>query len=128
MNLLDENILADQRQVLLNWHVPFRQIGYDIARKGIKDDNIIPFLFALRQPTFFTSDGDFYKRGFCHTRYCLVHLDVDESDTAVYIRRVLRHPEFSTHAKRMGVVIRASYSGLSVWRLHAKQELRYKWK
>jgi hypothetical protein len=24
MNILDENVLADQRQVLLSWRVPFR--------------------------------------------------------------------------------------------------------
>lgn len=127
MNILDENILADQRQILLSRHVSFRQIGYEVARKGIKDDSIISFLLGLREPTFFTCDSDFYKRGYCHPHYCLVHLDVDESDAAVYIRRVLRYREFNTHAKRMGVVIRASYSGLSVWRLYAKQEARYPW-
>lgn len=128
MIILDENILADQRQALLHWGVPFRQIGYEVTRKGIKDDNIIPFLLTLRQPTFFTSDGDFYKRGLCHPRYSLVHLNVDESDSAVYIRRVLHYREFSTRAKRMGAVIRASYSGLSTWRLRANEEARYQWK
>jgi hypothetical protein len=128
MNILDENILADQRQILLNWHIPFRQIGYEVARKGIKDENIIPFLLTLRQATFFTCDGDFYKPNFCHPRYCLVHLDVDESDAAVYVRRVLRYHEFSTHAKRMGAVIRASHSGMTVRRLHARPEVRYAWK
>ena len=128
MNILDENILADQRQTLLKWHVPFRQIGYEVARKGIKDDRVIPFLLALRQPTFFTTDGDFYKRDLCHKCYCLVHLNVDESDTAVFIRRVLRHRKFNTHAKRMGVVMRASRSGLTVWCPHAQRETYYNWK
>ena len=52
MNVLDENILASQRRLLSQWRIPFRQIGIEIARKGIKDENIIPFLFTLRQPTF----------------------------------------------------------------------------
>ena len=46
MNILDENILEDQRQLLLNWRVPFRQISYEVGRKGMKDDEIIPF-FSL---------------------------------------------------------------------------------
>ena len=79
MNILDENILQDQRQLLLNWRVPFRQISYEVGRKGMKDDEIIPFLLALRQPTLFTVDRDFYKRELCHTRYSLVYLDVEQS-------------------------------------------------
>ena len=128
MNVLDENILADQRQLLLSWRIPLHQIGYDLTRKGLKDDNLIPFLLTLRLPTFFTSDGDFYKRGLCHPRYCLVHMAMDESDTAIFIRRVLRHSEFNTSAKRMGAVIQTSRAGLSVWRLHANRETHYAWK
>jgi hypothetical protein len=43
MNILDENILKDQRILLLNWGVPVRQIGYEVGRKGMKDEEIIPF-------------------------------------------------------------------------------------
>mgnify|MGYP001602728266 CR=1 FL=1 len=127
MNVLDENILADQRQLLRHWKVPVRQIGYDAGRKGMKDDRVIPFLLTLRRPTLFTTDADFYKRDLCHSGYCLVHLDVDESETADFVRRVLRHRKFDTHVKRMGVVIRASHSGLAAWRSHAKQEVHHTW-
>jgi len=37
MNILDENIPEHQRQKLKNWRIRVYQIGYDIARKGIKD-------------------------------------------------------------------------------------------
>ncbi|MBI3242050.1 MAG: hypothetical protein HYZ49_07140 [Chloroflexi bacterium] len=44
MNILDENILDSQRQLLLDWRIPVRQIGYDVGRKGLKDKEIITFL------------------------------------------------------------------------------------
>ena len=89
MNILDENILESQRQLLLKWRVPFRQIGYEVGRKGMTDDEIIPFLLGLRQPTLFTIDRHFYKRSLCHARYGLVYLDVAQSEAAIFIRRVL---------------------------------------
>ena len=128
MNILDENILTDQRQLLIKWSISFRQIGYEVGWKGMKDDRIIPFLLTFPKPTLFTSDADFYKRGLCHSRYGIVHLDVDEAETADFIRRVLRDRRFDTHAKRMGVVIRASHSGTTVWSRHAEREAHYKWK
>jgi hypothetical protein len=112
VNILDENILESQRQLLRKWGVPFRQIGYEIGRMGMKDDEIIPFLLSLRNPTLFTIDRHFYKRTLCHTRYGLVYLNVGQSEAAIFVRRLLRHPEFDTQAKRMGTVIRASQQGL----------------
>lgn len=43
MNILDENVLESQRQLLIKWRVPFRQIGYEVGRKGMDDEQIIPF-------------------------------------------------------------------------------------
>lgn len=127
MNVLDENISTIQRQLLRGWHIPVRHIGYDVGRKGMKDDEVIPFLLTLRHPTFFTLDWDYFERGLCHARYCLVYLDVSRDETTVFIRRLLRYQEFDTHAKRMGAVIRVSYAGLSVWRLHAQKEAYLGW-
>lgn len=127
MNILDENILESQRQLLQKRRVSFRQIGYEVGRKGMTDDEIIPFLHSLRQPTFFTIDHYFYNRSLCHARYSLVYLDVKQTEAATFVRRLLHHPEFDTQAKRMGTVIRASHTGLAVWRLHAEQEVRFDW-
>ena len=127
MNILDENILEDQRRMLMSWRVLFRQIGYEVGRKGMKDDEIIPFLLSLRQPTLFTMDRDFYNRDLCHARYSLVYLDVKQSEAATFIRRILRHRELDTQAKRMGAIIRASHTRLAVWRLHAEQEVHFSW-
>jgi hypothetical protein len=127
MNVLDENISRVQRQLLRDWRIPIRHIGYEIGRKGMKDDEIISFLLTLRRPTFFTLDWDYFKRTLCHAQYCLVHLDVKRDEAALFARRLLRHREFDTQAKRMGTVIRASHTGLTVWRLHAEKVARFDW-
>lgn len=127
MNILDENILESQRQLLLKWHVPFRQIGCEAGRKGMDDKQIISFLLTLPRPTFFTQDQDYYQQGLCHAKYCLVVIDVKSAECAAFIRRVLQHPAFNTQTKRMGNVIRASYRRLVVWRLHADKEEYFDW-
>jgi hypothetical protein len=127
LNILDENVLEDQRQLLRQWRVSVRQIGQDIGRKGIQDENIIPFLLTLRRPTFFTSDFDFYDRSLCHTRYCLVCVESRQSQTAMFVRRFLRHSEFDTAAKRMGKVIRLSSVQLVVQELHGEKGIVFAW-
>lgn len=127
MNILDENIPGGQRMLLTTWHVPFRQIGFELGQKGIKDPAIIPLLLGLTRPTFFTRDLDFCQRALCHSRYSLVVLDIDEAETAFYIRRLLRHPDFDTQFKRMGTVIRVSVTGLAVFQLRTVSEVHYAW-
>ncbi|MBM4255794.1 MAG: hypothetical protein FJ147_07845 [Deltaproteobacteria bacterium] len=127
MNILDENVLEDQRQLLRQWRVPVRQIGQDIGRKGMQDENIIPFLLTLRRPTFFTSDFDFYDRRLCHAQYCLVCIESRQSRTATFVRRFLRHSAFDTAAKRMGKVIRLSSVQLVVQELHRGGQIVFDW-
>lgn len=127
MNILDENIIDNQRRQLRSWRIAVRQIGYEVGRKGMKDQEIIPFLHQLNQPTFFTRDDDFYERKLCHPEYCLVYLDVRKEEAAIFVRRVLRHRTLNTRAKRMGKVVRASQVSLSFWDLHAKKEKHLDW-
>lgn len=127
MNILDENIPENQRILLQGSRVRIRQIGYDIGRKGIKDDEIITFLQQLRRPTFFTRDLGFYNRRLPHKRYCLVCLAIDKDEAAIFVRRFLQRREFNTEVKRMGAVIRVSRAGISVWHLHAKKEIHFVW-
>lgn len=58
---------------------------------------------------------------------CLVWLDVAQVETAVFVRRVLRHPQFNTEALRMGAVVHVTHSGLWIWRLHAQKEMPVDW-
>ncbi len=93
----------------------------------MSDEEIIPLLRRLHRPTFFTRDLGLSDRHLCDSRYCVVVMPIDPEDVAVMVRRVLHHPAFDTQAKRMGTVIHASHSGLTVWRLHAASEERVDW-
>lgn len=116
MNVLDENIVAEQRGQLRQWRIPFRRIGEHLAAFGALDENLIPVLHQLPQPTFFTSDEDFFKVSLSHAHYALIYLDVSDTETAEFIRRFLKHPAFETQAKRLGVVARVRASGVRFWR------------
>jgi hypothetical protein len=127
VNVLDENILESQRQLLRSWRMPVRQIGHELGRKGMQDEEIIPYLLTLRRPTLFTRDLGFYSRTLCLPRYSLVILAVGQYEAAHFVRRVLGTPDFNTQAKRMGAVVRVTHNGLTVWRLHAEREVRLAW-
>ena len=127
MNILDENIPRNQRELLIGWRISIRQIGHDIGRKGIQDDEIIPLLHQLHRPTFFTRDSDFFRRKLCHQRYCLVYMDIDKQEVSLFVRRVLRHPEFDTQVKRMGMVLRVSSRGLSFYPLRTGKLTFLEW-
>jgi hypothetical protein len=118
VNLLDEQVRADQRLLLARWRIPFRQIGKDIAASGIKDENLIPFLHGLKCPTLFTHDQDFFNRQLLHPSYALAWLDVSDIEAAIYIRRFLKHPRFSTSARRRGIVARVHPGGVHFWQRH----------
>ena len=127
MNVLDENIREDQRRRLQSWRIAVHQIGRDIGRKGMKDNEIIPFLHQLGDPTFFTRDDDFYDHQLCHARYCITCRDVPKSEAATFACRLLHHQGLDTKAKRMGTVIRVTHTGLFIWRLNAPHEIRISW-
>lgn len=127
MNVLDENILDSQRVLLRSWRIALRQIVHDTGRKGMTDKDILPFLLTLRRPTFSTRDLGFYQRENCHPRYCLVCLAVGQYEAAHFVRRLLRHPDFTTQAQRLGCVLRVMDTGVAVWRWHAEQQRRVPW-
>ncbi len=116
MNVLDENIVAQQCRQLEVWRIPFRQVGRHLSAHGATDENLIPLLHQLPQPTFFTHDEDFVKPSLCHPQYALVYLDVTDRETAEFVRRFLKHPAFNTQAKRLGIVARVRAAGVQFWR------------
>lgn len=127
MNILDENIPDSQRQLLRSRRIQVRQIGHEVGRQGMKDEEIIPLLHQLRSVTFFTRDLGFYHRRLCHTNYCLVCLAVGQYEVASFIRRFLKHPAFNTQAKRISKVIQVTHTGLRIWQLHAEKEEELVW-
>jgi hypothetical protein len=78
-------------------------------------EQLIPLLHRLRRATLFTRDLGLYDRTLCHKRYCIVVLAVEKGKAAELILRILRHPQFKTHAKRAGKIMRAMPSGLRFW-------------
>ena len=78
MNVLDENIVAQQCEKLRQWRIPFRQIGWHLSAHGALDENLIPVLHGLPQPTFFTHARDFFEESLCHPHYAIVYLDVSD--------------------------------------------------
>ena len=98
MNILDENIIIAQYQQLLAGGIRAHRMGHEIGRQGMDDkDEIIPLLHRLRRSNFFTRDVDFYDRRLCHSRYCIIHLQVEADSVAEFIRRFLKHPVFNTY-------------------------------
>lgn len=128
MNILDENIPKPQRELLEGWRIKVRQIGVNVGRKGMLDEEIIPLLQTLRRPTFFTRDDDFNERNLCHAKYCLVYLAVEKPEIASFVRRLLRHPDFKTQVRRMGKVLCVSHAGIAVWQRHQLRQQQVAWK
>lgn len=127
MIVLDENVLASQRDRLLRRRVHLCQIGRDVGRKGIKDHEIIPLLRGLRRPTFISRDGDFFNKNLCSDKHCLVFLDVRPLDVAEFTRRFLHHRNFKTWSQRKGCVVRVAATGITVWRVKTARICRYDW-
>jgi len=128
VNILDENIPRPQRELLEGWRIPVRQIGFNVARPGMQDEEIIPFLIKQRKSTFFSRDDDFYSRRLCHAHYGIVHLAVHISEAAIFVGRLLRHQDFNTYSKRAGRVVRVSSGGISFWQINENRERRISWK
>ena len=83
MIILDHNIPEDQAQQLRRRRVRFRQIGFEVGRPewdGQKE--ILRFLHATKQITFFTRDLGFFRTSWSHVNYCLVVLTVPVLETA----------------------------------------------
>ena len=119
MLVIDENISEIEVWRLREWSLAVRQIGPDVAKLGLGDDNILPLLHKLKRPTFFTRDRDFWKPALRHMGYCLVFLDIPEheGEIATAARRFLGQTEFDTHAKRMGKVVRLHADGIHYWQI-----------
>ncbi|HKQ38405.1 MAG TPA: hypothetical protein VJ063_10030 [Verrucomicrobiae bacterium] len=127
MNVLDEQVRTDQRNLLKKWRIHVRQIGKDIAPAGIQDELIIPFLLTLKRPTLFTEDQGFFNRTLVHRAYALIWLDVGDIEVAEYIRRFLRHRRFNTHSKRLGAVARVRHGAVHFWQYPIPRLQKEKW-
>lgn len=101
--------------------------GRDLGRAGLSDLEVLALLRRLSGPTFFTRDLHLGNPMRCDRRYCIAILDVGQHETAAFLRRVLRHPELNTKAKRLGSVVRATHTGVRVWRDRRRQAVVLPW-
>lgn len=128
MIVLDRNIPRDHVAALRSWRLRFEQIGFEVGRAEWDDQQqIIPYLHGLKQSTFFTRDGGFFRPHLRHSNYCLVVIDENERETANFIRRFLRHPKFKTKAQRCGKVMRLSPRMISWWEIGVGQQKTMLW-
>jgi len=125
--VLDENVFESQSAQLRSWRIHRCQIGVDVGRKGMQDDEILTLLRSMRRPTFISRDRDFFSKRLSSVSYCLVFLDVQPLEIARYVRRLMRHPEFKTWTQRTGCVARVAPTGLTVWRQHAARAAKHRW-
>src|SRR5436309_3408726 len=102
MNVLDENVVEDERERLRAARVKVRKVGRDFGSKGLSDEAIIPLPHRTGKVTFFTRDLDYFDRRLRHRNYCLVYLDVEEDEVETYVRHFLREPVFRTWKSRRG--------------------------
>jgi len=90
------------------------KVGAGFGETGWLDEHILQALHGSGK-TFHTRDHGFYHRSHTHSSYCIVYYDVPLAEMATYIRRVLRHPQLNTHAKRLGKVIKVTTRRVEFW-------------
>ena len=127
MIFLDQNFPQDQRQLLRSWRIRVRHFGYEIGRRGTRDEGIIPFLHDQPQSSWFTLDMGSYRPQLRHSNYCLVAMDVRDEEAAIFVRRLVRQQQFRTQRKRTGTVVRLSRVGIRYWRLGSEAEQSIEW-
>jgi hypothetical protein len=126
--ILDHNVPQDQADQLRRWQIHFRQIGFEVGRPEWDDQQeILRYLHRSRQITFFTRDLGFFRRRLCRGNYCLVVLTVPVLETALHIRRLLRHPTLRTRASRQGKVIRVSTQKIVFWEFGQRRLVSLAW-
>jgi hypothetical protein len=125
--ILDENIDEFQKQFLHKRKYRFKQIGVDVGRKGMEDENIIPLLLKTKKCTFFTLDKGFYSRELCHKNYCIVFLSVSQFETSVFIRKFLNFKEFNNQTKRNGKVFLLEHKSIKFYNLNTMKEKKVRW-
>jgi hypothetical protein len=121
MILLDENIVSNQVQLLRAWKIRVRQVGEALRRTGLSDSALLAKIRRLGNVIFFSRDSDFYDPHLCHPKLCLVWLDVEQGETATFVRRTLRHPALRTWSARSACVVRVARVALLLWRRNARE-------
>ncbi|MBC8228387.1 hypothetical protein H8E77_02420 [bacterium] len=125
---VDENMPRRFTLMLRTW-VSVGQIGHEVGRQSMQDDEIIPrLLLEVKRTTFLTEDRRIYRRERPHPGYCLVIVpELSVSEIAALVRRLFRIPGFHTIAERMGKIVRITQEYIHWKELHQPGEQRQRW-
>lgn len=128
MIILDHNIPEHQAEQLRRRRIHCRQIGFEVGRPEWDDQQeILRYLHATKQITFFTRDLGFFRAPLRHANYCLVVLTVPVLETADYVSKLLRHPHFNTRAKRNGKVMKISTKSITFREIGRQRQTTTRW-
>ena len=129
--VLDEHLAHEVVTESLKSWITVEQIGFELKRKGLSDEEVIRLLRRLKRRTLVTLDKGFYAPKLCDRNYCLVYFDVTmarQSGIPLLLRRLFRLPGFRTIRERMGKVVRVhSDVGVSFYTLGDTREHHLPW-
>jgi hypothetical protein len=125
--IFDENFPAPVVESIQRKVRSVAQVGVNWGEAGWLDvEQILPHLHRSKA-TFHTLDVGFFKRRYAHRDYCLVYYDVPEAKLADWVLRFVRHPQFNTHAKRLGRVVKVTPLKMACWEIHESRIKQIAW-
>ena len=127
MLVLDENIIESQRRLLLRGRRRLCQIGSEVGRKGMSDEEVMRVLQSSRRATLITRDQRLYRPALRRSDYCIAVLAVPEDRIAEMTLRVLNHPRLISVRSRMGAVLQANDARIRIWWHKTPQEQQLFW-
>ncbi len=114
-HILDEHVIASHAEEIRKKVPSVAQIGTDWGETGWDDiEQIVPHLHHSKA-TFHTLDEDFFKRRLLHNDYCIIFYDVSLKDFVECVQKILRHPLFDTHSKRLSKIIKVRITHITYW-------------
>jgi hypothetical protein len=90
-------------------------------------DEIVGLLVRSRRPTFVTRDLGFFRASSVTSAAAWCAWPSIARRSPSFLRRLLRHPDLDSTARRLGLVLRVSSAGIRAWSLHASDELFISW-
>jgi len=117
MIILDEHLQSKGlEEAIQQWYAGAVINIVDLRPNTVIKDDAIPSLLAQQnQPTFVTINAtDFWQRVSASEKFCVVCFAVTSSEIVQIpslLRRLLRHCDFDTKAKRVGKVVRITSQG-----------------
>jgi len=125
-HVLDQDTDRDQLELARKAHIAALRLGQDWGDGNGPDSRIRSELHGSGI-TFHTHDQGFFHPTHRHATYGLVYYAVEKTELGKYLRRLLNHPQFDTHAKRLGKVIQVTSTYIEYWGVGRNEKVRLEW-